>query len=142
MSGAELITADIEAGPWPLALVPSSNGEDLSTTRRFGLVVVTNYLWRPLMPLILDSVAPGGVFIYETFAIGNETVGRPRRPEFLLQPGELLRACADWHVVAYENGTLSTPARFVQRIAAVRKAAVKAFDDPAPAYALSLKSNF
>jgi hypothetical protein len=53
-----------------------------------------------------------------------------------------LRACADWHIVAYENGTLSTPARFVQRIAAVRKAAVNAFDDPAPAYALSLKSNF
>ena len=141
VSSAELITADIEAGPWPLAPVPSSNGEDLPTTRRFGLVVVTNYLWRPLMPQIMDSVAPGGVLIYETFAIGNETVGRPRRPEFLLQPGELLRACADWHIVAYENGTLSTPVRFVQRIAAVRKAAVNAFDDPVPAYALSLKSN-
>lgn len=142
--GAELITADIEAGPWPLApaSASASNDEDVPTTRRFGLVVVTNYLWRPLMPLILDSVASGGVLIYETFAIGNETVGRPRRPEFLLQPGELLRACADWHIVAYENGTLSTPARFVQRIAAVRKAAVNAFDDPAPAYALSLKSNF
>ena len=131
LPAAELITADIEAGPWPLTLA-----QDASAARRFGLVVVTNYLWRPLWPHILDSVAPGGVLIYETFAAGNETVGRPSRPDFLLQPGELLRVCADWHVVAYESGTLAAPARFVQRIAAVRKASVKALDAPDPSYPL------
>lgn len=130
---AELIAADIEAGPWPLV-------QEKATARQFGLVVVTNYLWRPLMSRILDSVAPGGVLIYETFASGNETVGRPSRPDFLLQPGELLRACAEFHIVAYENGTLNAPARFVQRIAAVRKAEVKAGDEPALGYPLSLKS--
>ena len=83
-------------------------------------MVVTNYLWRPLLPAILQSVAPGGVLIYETFAAGNETVGKPSRPDFLLQPGELLRACAGLRVVAYEDGFLDEPARFVQRIAAVR----------------------
>ena len=88
--------------------------------RTFGGVVVTNYLWRPLLSTIIQSVEPGGVLLYETFAIGNETVGRPARPEFLLQPGELLTACATLQVVAYENGFLDTPARFVQRIAAVR----------------------
>ena len=128
---AELVTADIETGPWPLALTT-----DTSAPRQFGLVVVTNYLWRPLWPQILASVAPGGVLIYETFAAGNETVGRPSRPDFLLQPGELLRVCADWHVVAYENGTLAAPARFVQRIAAVRKASVKPLDAPNPSYPL------
>lgn len=131
LPGAELITADIEAGPWPLAVA-----EGAPAARQFGLVVVTNYLWRPLWPHILDSVAPGGVLIYETFAAGNETVGRPSRPDFLLQPGELLRVCADWHVVAYENGTLAAPARFVQRIAAVRKASVKPLDAPNPSYPL------
>lgn len=104
----EAIEADIENGPWPLA------------GRPFGGVVVTNYLWRPLLSTIIQSVEPGGVLLYETFAIGNETVGRPARPEFLLQPGELLTACATLQVVAYENGFLDTPARFVQRIAAVR----------------------
>jgi SAM-dependent methyltransferase len=131
LPGAELITADIEAGPWPLALA-----EGAPAARQFGLVVVTNYLWRPLWPQILDSVAPGGVLIYETFAAGNETVGRPSRPDFLLQSGELLRVCADWQVVAYENGTLAAPARFVQRIAAARKADVQAFDAPNPSYPL------
>lgn len=133
---AELITADIESGPWPLA----SDGVNTAAARQFGLVVVTNYLWRPLMSRILDSVAPGGVLLYETFASGNETVGRPSRPDFLLQSGELLRACADFHIVAYENGTLPNPPRFVQRIAAVRKAEVNAGNAPPPGYPLSLKS--
>ncbi len=106
----EAIAADIENGPWPLE------------GRAFGAVVVTNYLWRPLLPTIVHSVAPGGVLLYETFASGNETVGRPARPDFLLRPGELLTACAALRVVAYEDGFLDAPARFVQRITAVRVA--------------------
>lgn len=105
------IEADIENGPWPLA------------GQAFDVVVVTNYLWRPLLPRIVDAVAPGGLLLYETFAQGNETVGRPSRPDFLLAPGELLRVCANLRVVAYEDGFLDNPDRFVQRIAAVREAA-------------------
>jgi SAM-dependent methyltransferase len=103
----ETLCADLENAPWPLG------------QRQFDAVVVTNYLWRALWPDLLASLAPGGVLIYETFAVGNETVGKPSRPDFLLQTGELLRVCADWRVVAYEDGFLSSPDRFVQRIAAV-----------------------
>ena len=131
LPGAELVCADIESGPWPLA----HSGEP-KVLRQFGLVVVTNYLWRPLWPSILGSVAAGGVLIYETFAAGNETVGRPSRPDFLLQTGELLRVCADLQIVAYENGTLTDPPRFVQRIAAIRKVSVKAPQDVIASYPL------
>mgnify|MGYP002349917509 CR=1 FL=1 len=103
------VQADIENGPWPF------EGE------RFDLVLVTNYLWRPLLPLIVQSVAEGGVLLYETFAAGNESVGKPSRPDFLLQPGELLRASEGLQVVAYEDGFCDRPERFVQRLAAVRK---------------------
>ncbi len=106
----ETLLADIESGPWPLP------------GRTFGAVVVTHYLWRPLLPQILAAIAPAGVLIYETFAAGNETVGRPARPEFLLQAGELLRFCSALRVVAYEDGFLDGPPRFVQRIAAVKAA--------------------
>lgn len=104
----EAVCADIENGPWPFA------------GRSFDGVIVTNYLWRALLPTIVASVAPGGVLIYETFAQGNETVGRPSRPDFLLRPGELLAACAPLRIVAYEDGFLPAPERFVQRIAAMR----------------------
>lgn len=107
---AEIVVADIEAGAWPL------------TGRRFDAVVVTHYLWRALLPTLVDAVAEGGVLIYETFARGNETVGRPSNPDFLLAPGELLRAAKGLRIVAFEDGYLAgPPERFVQRIAAVRE---------------------
>ncbi len=112
------IEADIENGPWPL------EGET------FDAVVVTNYLWRPLLSRIVASVAPGGVLIYETFAVGNETVGKPSRPDFLLREGELLQATAGLRVVAFEDGFSANPDRFVQRVAAVRKRTTPA-DPPA-----------
>jgi hypothetical protein len=97
---------------------------------------VTNYLWRPVLSAITQSVTPGGVLIYETFASGNAVFGRPSRPDFLLEPGELLAACKDFTVVAYENGTLDDPMRCVQRIAAVRKPTVKSATEAPTVYPL------
>ena len=108
---AETLVADLEGAPWPLA------------GRRFDAVLVTNYLWRPLFPAIVDALDGGGVLLYETFAAGNETVGRPARPDFLLRRGELLAVAAGLHVVAFEDGFLVDPERFVQRVAAVRAVA-------------------
>jgi len=105
----EAVVADIENGPWPFA------------GREFDAVVVTNYLWRPLLPTLLASLAPGGVLIYETFAQGNETVGKPSRPDFLLRSRELLEVCRGLRVVAFEDGFQEAPDRFTQRIAAVRE---------------------
>jgi SAM-dependent methyltransferase len=108
---AEAIVADIEGGAWPLA------------GRSFDAVVVTNYLWRPLLPTLVASLCPGGVLLYETFAAGNESVGRPRRADFLLARGELLDLAASLRIVAYEDGFLRDPDRCVQRLAAVREEA-------------------
>ena len=112
---AECINADIERAPWPLP------------GRRFDAVVVTNYLWRELLPMIVASVADGGVLIYETFAAGNETVGKPSNPLFLLRRGELLGAAQGLKVVAFEDGFEAalngSQPRFVQRIVAVREPA-------------------
>jgi SAM-dependent methyltransferase len=106
---AEVLVADIEAGPWPLP------------GRQFDAVVVTNYLWRPLLPTLVEAVAPGGLLIYETFGAGNARFGRPSRPDFLLQPGELLQATQGLRVLGYEDGYLEPPPRLVQRICARRE---------------------
>jgi SAM-dependent methyltransferase len=104
----EVIEADLEGAPWPLP------------GRRFDAVVVTNYLWRALMPQIVDSVAPGGVLLYETFARGHEHFGKPSNPDFLLRAGELLTHVNGLHVLAFEDGVLDAPTRRVQRLAAWR----------------------
>ena len=123
---AETLAADLEGPPWPLP------------GRQFDAVVVTNYLWRELFPALKAAVAPGGLLIYETFAQAHAELGRPRRPEFLLRPGELLdvlrgdhdgaatasSSSGNWRVIAYEEGRLpargEVPEREVQRIVARR----------------------
>ncbi len=108
----EIIQADLEDGsPWPLG------------TRQFEAVVVANYLHRPLFPAIIDAVAPGGLLIYETFALGNKAFGKPSNPDFLLRPGELLNAVADHlRVLAYEDLIVGEPKpAAVQRICARRE---------------------
>jgi SAM-dependent methyltransferase len=107
----ERLEADLEDGsPWPLP------------DRRFGAVVVTNYLHRPLMPQLLASVAPGGVLLYETFMAGNERFGKPSNPDHLLKEGELLELVrGKFSVIAYEARLISEPVMaMVQRIAARR----------------------
>jgi SAM-dependent methyltransferase len=105
--GIEAVEADLENSRWPFA------------DRHFAGVVVTNYLHRPLLPLLVAAVAPGGVLLYETFARGNERYGRPGNPDFLLEPGELLAAVASkLTVIAYEHLKTDRPA-VVQRICAV-----------------------
>ncbi len=107
---ARFVRADLEDGrPWPFA------------GQRFAGIVVTNYLHRPLMPTLEESLDEGGVLIYETFMAGNERYGRPANPDFLLRPGELLRAFGALTVVAFEQGVVERPKKAaVQRICAVR----------------------
>jgi len=108
ISGITVVHADLENAPWPFA------------ARKFDGVVVTNYLHRPILPRILEALAPAGVLIYETFAVGNERFGKPSNPNFLLRPGELLELVQDrLRVMAYEDLEVATPkAARVQRICA------------------------
>lgn len=111
LPGISVVEHDLEAdgATWPF---------DAGT---FDGVIVTNYLHRPLMTDILAALAPGGVLIYETFAAGNERYGKPSRPAFLLQPGELLEVCAALTIIAFEQGRETMPADSVrQRICAIR----------------------
>ncbi len=116
------LAADLEGAAWPLA-----------DDARFAAIVVTNYLHRPLFPHFCAALAPGGVLVYETFAQGNERVGKPSNPAFLLAPGELLeRVRGQLRVVAFQDGFLAQPRpAYVQRICAILEAEHP--DDPAQA---------
>jgi SAM-dependent methyltransferase len=116
----EIRTADLEDGtPFPLG------------ARQFAAVVVTNYLYRPILDDLVRAVAPNGLFLYETFAQGNERIGHPTNPDYLLQPGELLEKVRDTlRVVAYEDIEVTEPRpAMIQHIAAVRAVASSADAD-------------
>jgi SAM-dependent methyltransferase len=115
--------ADLEAGPWPYY------------GRQFDGIVVTNYLWRPLLPSLLASLAEGGAIVYETFMAGNERFGPPSNPQFLLRSGELLDLLHKrFRVVAFEQGEVNKPRpAAIQRICAIRGGAPKLPEYVAPA---------
>ena len=109
----EIVEIDLEQpGTAPLA------------ERRFDAVVVTDYLFRPLLAPLVDCLEPGGIFLYETFALGNERLGRPRNPDFLLMRGELLAlAEGRLQIIAYEHRAIPPPApKIVQRLCARKPA--------------------
>jgi SAM-dependent methyltransferase len=114
----DFLCADLETDPWPF-----------SST--FDAIVVANYLHRPLAGALLAALAPGGLLIYETFAVGNAEFGRPSNADYLLAPRELLDTLgAELRVLAFEDGYVAAPRRaMVQRIAA-RKAPPR---EPLPA---------
>lgn len=108
--GIVTCVADLESGPWPCQ------------GRRFDGIVVTNYLFRPLLPILCASLEEAGMLIYETFMIGNERFGKPSNPAFLLRPHELLEAVGgQLTVVAFEQGQTGLPRpAMVQRLCAIR----------------------
>ena len=110
--GVRFVRADLEDGsPWPFA------------GQRFGAIVVTNYLHRPLMKILEESLEDGGVLIYETFMAGNEKFGKPSNPAFLLRPGELLEAFPGLTALGFEQGVVERPKpAVVQRLCARRGA--------------------
>jgi len=102
--------ADIEANAWPY------------TGQTFDAIVVCRYLHRPLFAKLIQSLAPGGVLIYETFMEGHQAYGRPQNPDFLLKSNELLQVFSpELTIVAFEQGLLQqSPPAMLQRICAVK----------------------
>jgi SAM-dependent methyltransferase len=108
VAGVATVRADFESAPWPFP------------GRTFDAIVVTNYLHRPLLPLLAAALAPGGLLVYETFMRGNERYGRPSNPAFLLAPGELLAAMPGLAVLGFEQGEVRHPKpAVVQRLCAL-----------------------
>jgi SAM-dependent methyltransferase len=85
----------------------------------YDLIVVVNYLHRPLFPALLRALAAGGLLLYETFTVGQALRGKPTNPDFLLKPGELRRLVGPLAVVREREGEFE--GRLVASVAA-RKA--------------------
>lgn len=101
--GLDVIDADLEGD-----VSPFGAGGCLSSQFFDGIVVV-NYLHRPLLNDLIHALNPGGVLLYETFAVGNEAYAGPRNPDHLLRAGELLTLVRNrLHVVAYEHGLVQS----------------------------------
>jgi SAM-dependent methyltransferase len=76
---------------------------------RFGAVLVTRFLFRPLAPAIAALLAPGGLLVYETFTERQRELGYgPGKQAFLLESGELPRLFSELEVVESVEGLVGT----------------------------------
>jgi tellurite methyltransferase len=80
-------------------------------TDSFGAILVFRYLHRPLIPCIRKALRRGGILIYETFTIFQRELGKPRNPDHLLNPNELLGWFRDWHILHYFEGIEKEPGK-------------------------------
>lgn len=95
----EIIEADLEAAIPPT--LPAGT---------FGAVLVFRYLSRPLVPWIVERLAPGGLLLYETFTRAQHALGwGPRREAFTLAPGELRALFGSLDELFYEEGLTDEP---------------------------------
>jgi tellurite methyltransferase len=120
---AALQTLEISARELNLTLttetVDLEHASPLLGSKSFGSVVVFNYLHRPLMPAIVEAVAPGGVLIYETFTVGQAERGRPTNPAFLLADGELPELIQPLEILRWREGDVD--GKLVSSIVATRR---------------------
>ena len=111
----EVMKIDLEQSEFP----------NLKIDQLVSGLIVTNYLYRPHFQSLLDLLAPGGILIYETFALGNEQFGKHSNPAFLLQKDELwqyMQSRNDFSVVSFEQGYVERPKpAMIQRICAVKQ---------------------
>ncbi len=75
----------------------------------YDVIIVFNFLHRPLINDIREGVVPGGVVVYQTYTAAQARLGRPKNPDHLLAPGELKQLFAGWETLAYRE--LTGPAR-------------------------------
>jgi SAM-dependent methyltransferase len=101
---------DLEAGEWP------------NSDQRYDGLIVSRYLYRPVLHTLAAILNPGGVLIYETFMAGNERYGKPSNPDFLLLPNELLEIYSPLlNIISFEQGEEQHPRPAVmQRICATK----------------------
>ncbi|HEX4842602.1 MAG TPA: methyltransferase domain-containing protein [Limnobacter sp.] len=96
--GVDFELMDLEQESWPLL------------GQQYDVIVVTNYLYRPHLPNLLDNLkSQGGLLVYETFMAGNAEFGSPRNPDFLLRPNELLQAFQGLNAMRFEQGLRLRP---------------------------------
>jgi len=95
-------------------------GRNLLASDTYGAILVFRYLHRPLIPFIRNALVEGGLLLYETFTVDQPRFGKPKNPDHLLKPGELLEWFKEWQVVHYVEGIVGEPERSIAQIVCIK----------------------
>jgi SAM-dependent methyltransferase len=89
------------------SLAISVKQEDLTTFTipevTYDLIINFNYLERSLIPQMIKGLKPAGMILFETYTIEQPRYGRPRNPDYLLKPNELIKSFKELHIIYYHE---------------------------------------
>jgi len=94
--GLTLLAAQVDLESFPLP------------RRRYDAIINIRYLQRSLFVPLRVALKAGGILLFETFLIDQQTLSKHRTAAYLLQRGELRAAFADFEILVYEEGLYQT----------------------------------
>ena len=69
----------------------------------YDVVVVSNFLYRPILKNICNSLKHGGLLFYQTFTVEKAAPIGPTNPDYLLNKNELLKVCSEFEILVYRE---------------------------------------
>jgi ubiquinone/menaquinone biosynthesis C-methylase UbiE len=101
---ARNLSGDINFVAADLQELSSSPAPALFRRSVYDLILVFFYLERPLFPLLLRALKPGGFLLYKTYTLEQKRLSSgPTNPLRLLKQNELLDAFSSLRVLAYRE---------------------------------------
>lgn len=73
----------------------------------FDIIVVSDFLFRPICAAIQAALKPGGLLFYTTWCAHKQSAQGPSNPDFLLQNNELLHLFSPMQIRFYQEDGLT-----------------------------------
>lgn len=83
----------------------------------YDLIICFNYLQRDLVPQMKNGLREKGMIVYETYTVDQIQFGKPKNPDHLLKPNELLDMFRDFRCLYYREGVLEENRAIARMIA-------------------------
>ncbi len=69
----------------------------------FDVIVVSQFLYRPIFPDLIKALKPNGLIFYQTFNQQKLSNSGPSSPDYLLEPNELLKVFSELSIRFYRE---------------------------------------
>ncbi len=69
----------------------------------YDLIINFYFLERALFPMMEKGLKKNGMLLFETYTVEQARYGRPRNPDYLLRPNELLKNFHNLYIIYYHE---------------------------------------
>lgn len=71
--------------------------------KTYDLIINFYFLERALFPMMEKGLKENGMVLFETYTVEQSRYGKPRNPDYLLRPNELLKSFHNLYIIYYHE---------------------------------------